>query len=297
MGAALATRISDAGRTVARYQQVEDWPVARVRVGFGGVTVDAVDRETAVGRIAHFSTSPGLDQVVTANLDFLTIARRDPDFGAAVNGASLVVADGMPLVWLSRFRGARLPERITGIELLDACSRLAWQAGQGVFLLGSSPTTALLAARQLQRRYPGLRVDTYSPPFGPFSVDENRKIVGLVRASAPAYLFVALGAPRQELWIHAHRGVLQVPVAMGVGCGLDVLAGAVSRAPHWMQRSGLEWLFRLIQEPGRLWRRYLLDDLPTLGRLVLGLLNAEVGGRRLGGRTASSTGRSPRRQP
>lgn len=252
----------------ARPEVRQRGPAARDRVGFGGVAVDRVDLAGAIDRLGQLAGSPGLEQVVTVNLDFVSIARRDPEFRSTVNGASLAVADGMPLVWLSRLQGRPLPERITGGDLVEACCRRAAAAGQGIFLLGASPTTGLLAARRLQERFPGLRVEGYSPPFGEFSPEEDRRIVELINASGATYLFVAFGAPRQDLWIQAHREQLDVSVAIGVGCVLDVLAGAVSRAPIWMQRNGLEWLFRLIQEPGRLWRRYFVDDLPTLVRLA-----------------------------
>ena len=117
--------------------------------------------------------------------------------------------------------------------------------------------------------YPGLRIaGTYSPPVGPLGPRENQRIVDVIRDSGADFLFVALGAPRQDLWIREHQSQLQMPVAMGVGCVLDLLAGTVSRAPLWMQRTGLEWAFRLSHEPQRLWHRYLVNDLPMLARLV-----------------------------
>lgn len=121
----------------------------------------------------------------------------------------------------------------------------------------------------MEERYPGLRVaDVYAPSFGPITRAEDDQIMQRIQQAAPDFLFVALGAPRQDLWIRAHRGRLHVPVAMGVGCVLDLLAGVVRRAPGWMRGTGLEWSYRLVQEPRRLWRRYILDDLPMLGKLV-----------------------------
>jgi exopolysaccharide biosynthesis WecB/TagA/CpsF family protein len=209
--------------------------------------------------------------VVTVNLDFLTIADRNPQFEATLNGADLAVADGMPLVWLSRLRGESLCERVAGVELVMESCRVGAELGSKVFLLGAAPGVADAAGQRIEATYPGIQiVGTYSPPIGPLTPQEDRKIVDLVRLAAPDLLFVALGAPRQDLWIREHLAELQVPVAMGVGCVLDLLAGNVRRAPLWMQRSGLEWAFRLVQEPGRLWRRYLLNDLPLLARLTLG---------------------------
>jgi N-acetylglucosaminyldiphosphoundecaprenol N-acetyl-beta-D-mannosaminyltransferase len=206
---------------------------------------------------------------VTANLDFLTIAERDQEFRQTINSADLAVADGMPLVWLSRLRGQPLPERVTGVDLVDACCELAAAAGQGVFLLGAGPGVAQAAAERLQERHPDLRiVGMITPPMGPLKRKENARIVRTIQDAAPGFLFVALGAPRQDLWIRTHLEELNVPVAMGVGCVFDLLAGVSNRAPAWMQSAGLEWLYRLVREPRRLWRRYLMNDLPLFGRLL-----------------------------
>jgi N-acetylglucosaminyldiphosphoundecaprenol N-acetyl-beta-D-mannosaminyltransferase len=118
--------------------------------------------------------------------------------------------------------------------------------------------------------YPGLRVaGTYSPSIGALDADENEHILQMIERAAPDFLFVALGAPRQDLWIREHQPRLKIPIAMGVGCVFDLLAGSKRRAPLWMQQAGLEWAYRLVNEPQRLWRRYLLNDLPMLARLAL----------------------------
>ena len=249
----------------------------RHRVDLGGTLIDQLDLGTAVERIRGFIGSGAPHQVVTVNLDFLSIAERDPRFRETINGADLAVADGMPLVWLSRLQGQPLPERIAGVDLVNECCRLAAETGAGVFLLGAAPGVAATAGRELQTRYPGLRVaGAYSPPYGPLSAEEDDRIVEMIGAAAPTFLFVAMGAPRQDLWIRTNFDRLGVSVAMGVGCVFDLLAGTVNRAPTWMQRSGLEWSYRLAQEPGRLWKRYFVDDLPVLGRLAL---HALVGAR------------------
>jgi exopolysaccharide biosynthesis WecB/TagA/CpsF family protein len=243
--------------------------LSRQHVALGDVLIDRLDLRAAVGRIRGFFRG-GSHQIVTVNLDFLSIAARDSRFREVINEAAMAVADGMPLVWVSRLRGQPLPQRITGVELADECCRLAAELGRGVFLLGAAPGVAATAARRLELRHPGLRIaGVYSPPFGPLSAEEDAHIVELIKQAAPGLLLVALGAPQQDVWIHAHRGQLDVPVAMGVGCVFDLLAGVVERAPVWMQQAGLEWSYRLLQEPGRLWRRYLIDDLPMLGRLLL----------------------------
>jgi len=213
---------------------------------------------------------PHLHQVATVNLDFVALAQHNPLFKETVNQADLVLPDGMPLVWLSRLKGQPVPQRVTGVDLVDRSCELAVRTGRSVFLLGAAPGIAAAAARTLQHRYPGLQVaGTYSPSFSEAAAEENDRIVGMIRDTAPGFLFVALGAPKQDLWIRAQRDRLTVPVAIGVGGTLDILAGAVKRAPAWMQRSGLEWSYRLGQEPRRLWRRYLVNDLPMFARLLL----------------------------
>jgi len=242
---------------------------ARSRIDLGGVLIDRVDVGSAVERIRGFLRSGKLNQIVTVNLDFVAIARRDHDFRDTLNEADLAVADGMPLVWASQLTNEPLPQRLTGVELVDECCRVAVETDSSVFLLGAAPGVADEAADTLQHRFPGLRIaGVYAPPFGPLTVEENERILAKIRQARPEFLFVALGAPQQDVWIRANRHRLDVPVCMGVGCVLDLLAGIVSRAPTWMQRTGLEWLFRLAQEPGRLWRRYILDDIPALFWLV-----------------------------
>jgi N-acetylglucosaminyldiphosphoundecaprenol N-acetyl-beta-D-mannosaminyltransferase len=163
-----------------------------------------------------------------------------------------------------------LAERVAGVELVNESCRIAAEQGLRVFLLGAGPGVAEAAGRRLQASYPGLLVaGTYSPPIGTLRHTENEHIVDMIRDVHPDFLFVALGAPRQDMWIREHQHLLQVPVAMGVGCVFDLLAGTVKRAPVWMQRTGLEWAFRLVQEPTRLWRRYLVNDLPMLARLAM----------------------------
>ena len=246
---------------------------ARERVDLGGVLIDRVDGDAAVDRIRGFLQSGKLNQIVTVNLDFVAISRRDADFRETLNAAELAVADGMPLVWASRLGDAPVPRRLTGVELVDECCRVAVETGTSVFLLGAAPGVADNAADKLRARFPGLRVaGVYAPPFGPLTPEENERILQRIKAAQPDFLFVALGAPQQDVWIRNNRDRLDVPVCMGVGCVLDLLAGIVSRAPAWMQRTGLEWLFRLGQEPSRLWRRYILDDVPALFWLVLRVL-------------------------
>ncbi|MFN0074165.1 MAG: WecB/TagA/CpsF family glycosyltransferase [Chloroflexota bacterium] len=242
----------------------------RARIELADVLVDQVDLAGAVEMLQRFLVEPGTHQVVTVNLDFLSIAHRDARFRDIINGADLAVADGMPLVWVSRLKDQALPQRLTGVELVHECCALAARDRRSLFLLGAAPGIAEAAAQKMRAQYPGLRIaGSYSPPYRQLSVAEEEDLVARINGAAPDVLLVALGAPRQDQWISEHRGRLNASIAIGVGCVLDLYAGVVSRAPAWMQHTGLEWTYRLIQEPGRLWRRYILDDLPMLGRLML----------------------------
>lgn len=241
----------------------------RHRVILLDTLIDKVDVERAITQIDAFVAAGTPHQVVTANVDFLRLARQDESFRDLVNAADLVVPDGMPLLWGSRLLGDPLPERVTGVDLIVECARLSAAKGHRIFLLGATTGVAEAAATELRRRYPGAHiVATYAPPVGPFTRVENDKIVTLVREMQPDILFVAFGAPKQDRWIRQHMQRLGVPVCVGVGGSFDFLAGRVRRAPLWMQNRGLEWLYRVIQEPTRLWKRYFIDDLPVFVRLM-----------------------------
>ncbi|MEV5411473.1 WecB/TagA/CpsF family glycosyltransferase [Thermopolyspora sp. NPDC052614] len=208
--------------------------------------------------------------LVTPNIDICRAAARDPQARSLVENADLAVADGMPLVWAARLLGTPLPGRITGADLIWSLSEAAAFYRVPVYLLGGPHGAPERAAFALADRYPGLIVSGWrSPPHGfeelPGELDAIR---GAVLRAAPRLVFVGLGFPRQERLIAELRD--QLPGAWFVGCGSAIAfaAGAVRRAPRWMQRSGLEWLFRLAGEPGRLGRRYLVDDLPYALRLL-----------------------------
>ncbi|MFE3448394.1 WecB/TagA/CpsF family glycosyltransferase [Nonomuraea sp. NPDC059194] len=208
--------------------------------------------------------------IITPNIDICRAVSKDPALGKLVAAAEVVVADGMPLVWASRLLGTPVPERVTGADLIWSLSAMAATAGRPVYLLGGPPGVAAKAAGELAGRCPGLEVCGVDAP--PYGFEEDARELGRVRArlvaAGPSVVFVGLGFPRQDRLIAALRADL--PRAWFVGCGSAIAfaAGAVPRAPVWMRRVGAEWLFRLASEPGRLARRYLVDDVPFAIRLL-----------------------------
>lgn len=249
-----------------------------------GVRIDSVDLKSAVDLIESAVTDRSPMQVATVNLDFLVRAQRSVELRRVLDGSNLNVADGMPVVWLSKLAGRPLPGRTAGSDLVPlALQRLA-VIGARVFLFGGERAVALEASRRLVDAYPGLVIAGHcEPPFAAIERMPNRSIIRLIQAARPDVLLVALGNPKQELWIARHRQALGVSVAMGVGCTLDLLARKARRAPRWMQRSGFEWLFRLAQEPRRLFLRYVMDGL-WLARFAVGAAYERIAPRGLGWR-------------
>ena len=241
----------------------------RRRVNLLDTYIDRIDLDGAVAQIDQYVRSGAPHQVVTANVDFLRLSTEDRAFRDLINTSDLVVPDGMPLLWAARLMGDPLLERVTGVELMVECARLASAQDYRVFLLGAGPGVALEAGAVLSDAFPSLSIaGTYAPPVGPFSAQENEKMVRMIQEMKPDLLFVAFGAPKQDQWIRAHMHRLHVPVCVGVGGSFDLIAGRVQRAPVWMRDHGLEWLFRVAQEPTRLWKRYFVDDLPIFMRLM-----------------------------
>jgi N-acetylglucosaminyldiphosphoundecaprenol N-acetyl-beta-D-mannosaminyltransferase len=222
--------------------------------------------------------------VITANLDHLRRYASEPSTRRLIHAADVVVADGMPLVVASRLAGLPLPERVAGSSMVAPIARRAAERGASVFLLGGEPGVADRAAHELCALAPGLDVaGTYCPAHG-FEDDPDQlaEINRVLRAANPDIVLVALGFPKQDRLIQALRGVLPGASFVGVGITLSFVAGDVARAPMWMRRAGVEWLHRLVSEPRRLWKRYLVHGLPFAARLGAAALVARAQ-RSLGG--------------
>lgn len=200
--------------------------------------------------------------IATANLDFAAQADDDVELQRILLDAHLVLCDGMPLVWASRWLDAPLRERVAGSDLTLHLAERAAQRGHRLFFLGSDEDVLKKAKAAFETRFPGIKIcGLYAPPYARLLDLNNDEITAMIRAARPDILLVALGAPKQEKWIHMHHREVNVPCCIGIGASLDFVAGKYSRAPVWMQRTGLEWLFRLLQEPSRLLGRYAHDFL------------------------------------
>jgi len=204
--------------------------------------------------------SPG--QISVLNAYSVTQTKRNAVFRQAVFESQLVVSDGRPLVWLSRILGKPLPEQMAGPDLFEEMCRLASAKGYRVFFLGSTPQVLECLTRALQGLLPTLQIaGSFSPPMQDwFSQNESDLMVDLINRAQTDILWVGMTAPKQEIWIHRNLPALRCGVAMGVGAAFEFLAGTKKRAPFWMRRCGLEWCHRLLSEPRRMWKRYLLGN-------------------------------------
>lgn len=225
-----------------------------------GTPLSLTSYSVASRQILDWATRQQARVVCAANVHMLMEAHDSPAYRAILNRADMVTPDGMPLVWMMRLKGARNQERVYGPTLTLHVLGLAAQKSIPVGFYGSeSATLASLSTRMVQR-FPGLRVVyAYSPPFRSLSSIEDDAVCAEIKASGARVLFVGLGCPRQEQWMDAHRQRLPL-VMLGVGAAFDFHAGAKPQSPVWLQNLGLEWLYRLLHEPGRLWKRYFYHN-------------------------------------
>ncbi len=246
-----------------------------------GVRIDALTETECIEAILSALDLGRGGCVVTHNLDHLRRLERDPGFARVCAGAELRLADGMPVVWLSRLIGASLPERVAGSSLIHTLSAAAAKRGRSIYLLGGDEGTAEAAARLLATANPQLLVaGTYCVPFG-FEKDsrEVNDIARRLRDAAPDIVFVALGSPKQEFLIAQLQACLPVAWWLGVGISFSYVSGRVRRAPRWVQRAGCEWLYRMLQEPRRLAKRYLIEGMPFAASLFARCLLENARGR------------------
>lgn len=226
--------------------------------------VDLGEVAACVDRWIRERRRPGA-YIVQANALSLVSAQDDPLYCQAIKHAELAVPDGMPLVWLLRSKRHHVKSRVYGPDLMLHLCENAAHNGWRCFLYGGNPGVPELLAKVLTRRFPGLAiVGTLSPPFRALTESEEENIRATIKRARPDILWVALGGPKQDIWMYRHRDTLDVSVMHGVGAAFDFITGRIPQAPRWVMNCGLEWLFRLLVEPKRLWKRYTIANLKLI---------------------------------
>ena len=242
-------------------------PIGRVDVL--GVGISTISMADAIAEISRWIEQREHHYVCVTGVHGVMESQRDPELLRIHNASGLTTPDGMPMVWAGHRAGAAHMTRVYGPDLLLELLERAAQRGWSSYFYGGAEHVPGLLADRMTQRFPGLRVaGTCSPPFRPLTPEEDAHIVEQINAAAPDIVWVGLSTPKQERWMAAHVGRLDAPVLIGIGAAFDIHAGLVPQAPVWMQRRGLEWLYRLAREPRRLWRRYLSSN----PRFVLSIL-------------------------
>lgn len=242
------------------------------RVNILGVAISAIDLNQAVQQVQAWIESGTREYINVCTSHTVMECYRNPHLQRLVNGSGMATPDGMPLVWLSRIYGYDRADRVYGPDLMLALCECSVDAGYRHFFYGGAPGVADELAANLSNRFPGLQVaGTYSPPFRAADAPEEAEVLERINAARPHIVWVGLGTPKQDFWIARHRPLLDAPVLVAVGAAFDFHAGRLAQAPRWMQRSGLEWLFRMLQEPRRLTPRYMVNNPLFIGHVLLQL--------------------------
>lgn len=238
-----------------------------------GVRVDALEMRDVIAQLQEWIASGSRgNYVAVTGMHGVSEVLRDPSLRQVINQAGMVVPDGMPLVWLSRWHNIPIRRRVTGSELMQAfCEQTGSRYRH--FFYGGAPAVAEDLAQKLNQRFGITVAGTYTPPFRPLTDQEEIEVATRVQDAAPDVLWVGLSTPKQERWMYAHRLSLAVPVMLGVGAAFDMHSDRLTRAPIWLQELGLEWFYRLLAEPRRLWRRYLVMIPTAVWSVLLELMH------------------------
>lgn len=236
------------------------------RIKFMNTDIDNLTMAETLNEIDKLIQKKNCSYVVTPNVDHIVRLEKDEELQKVYKNASLILTDGKPLIWISKWYKTPIKEKISGSDLFPRVCQLAANKNYTMYLLGAAEGVADTAARNLMKKYPGLNiVGTYSPPFG-FEKNEREmnKIKTQIQDVHPDILIVGLGCPKQEKFMYYHCKELGVPISFGLGASIDFEAGNIKRAPKWMSNHGLEWLYRFSKEPKRLFKRYFVDDLKII---------------------------------
>jgi N-acetylglucosaminyldiphosphoundecaprenol N-acetyl-beta-D-mannosaminyltransferase len=236
------------------------------RMEMMGCQMDNLTMEETLQTVEGFIRSGLPHQHVVVNVDKLVKASKDPELRRIINECALINVDGMPVVWASRLLGRGIKERVAGVDLFESLMQRAAQKGWRVFLLGAKEEVVSGVKQTYERKYPGLTVAGYRNGY--WKPEEEPGVVELIKAARADLLFVAISSPKKEHFLGRYQAEMKIPFAMGVGGTFDVAVGKVKRAPVWMQKAGLEWFYRFLQEPRRMFRRYFIEDMAFIGLFV-----------------------------
>ncbi|MDK0690982.1 WecB/TagA/CpsF family glycosyltransferase [Clostridium perfringens] len=240
------------------------------RMNFLNIEVDNLTMNEAIDKAEELIIKKKPSYVVTPNVDHIVKLENDKEFQEVYKNADLILTDGMPLIWISKIKGNPIKEKISGSDFFPKLCERAAEKGYSIFLLGAAEGVATKAAKNLKEKYEGLNiVGTYSPSYGfEKKDDEIKMIIEMINKAKPDILAVGLGAPKQEKFLHKYRNDLNVPISLAIGASIDFEAGNINRAPKWMQNSGFEWAYRLIKEPKRMFKRYVIDDMKIFKLII-----------------------------
>jgi N-acetylglucosaminyldiphosphoundecaprenol N-acetyl-beta-D-mannosaminyltransferase len=237
------------------------------RITLMGCRIDNLSMEETLRKVAGFIRSGRPHQHVVVNVDKLVKASRDPELRRIINSCALVNVDGVPVLWAARLLGKPLKERVAGVDLFEALMRRAGEKGWRVFLLGAREEVVRAVADTYRRKYPRLVLAGWRNGYWQGAAEEA-EVVETIRASQADLLFVAISSPKKEQFLGRYQAEMRIPFAMGVGGSFDVAIGRVRRAPLWMQKAGLEWFYRFLQEPRRMFHRYFIEDMAFIWLVI-----------------------------
>ncbi len=229
------------------------------KVNILGIGISAIQMDDAISKMEEWIEKNEPHYVCVCPVSTIMECQRDERLRDIVNSAGLATPDGMSIVWLSKLSGYPHTERVYGPDLMLAFCRVAQEKGYSNFFYGGANDVPEKLVQNLRKRFPRLKVaGTYLPPFRSLTQEEDQAVIEMINKASPDVIWVGISTPKQDKWMADHLGSVAAPVMVGVGAAFNFLSGEVKQAPKWMQRNGLEWLFRLYQEPGRLWYRYLV---------------------------------------
>jgi len=234
--------------------------------------IDALTMEETIEKVENYIKEKKCVQHVVVNAGKINLIQEDKKLRDIISSCPLINADGQGVVWASRVLGQPLPERVTGIDLFQKLVEISAQKGYRLFFFGAKEDVVVKVINIYKEKYPTLKIAGYRNGY--FKEEENLEIAEQIRDTNPDILFVAFSSPKKEYWINEYMDVMKVPFAMGVGGSFDVIAGKTKRAPKWMQKCGLEWFYRFVQEPGRMWKRYIIGNCRFISLVIKEKKNA-----------------------